>query len=171
MPKLLVRYQSIFHAPTILPLAKAHDHWIILEPNTGPTNIRPYQYPYIQKNEIERVVKEMLTTGIIRPIFNPFSSPVLLVKRKDGSWRFCVNYRAFNQVTIKDRYCHRRTIRHIAWSNILHQIRSQVRVPSNLSKTKRCLYDCFSYPRWPLRFLSHTIWPNQRPSDVPILNE
>lgn len=103
--EVLQQYNEVFQEPKGLPPIRAVDHRIPLKPNAKPVNICPYKYPYFQKNEMERLVMEMQNSGIIRDSRSPFSSPVLLVKKKkDGTWHFCVDYRALNNITIKDRF-------------------------------------------------------------------
>ena len=65
---------------------------------------RPYKYPYFQKTEIEKIVRELLEVDFIRPSQHPFLSHVLLVRKADGSWKMYIDYRAQNQVTIKDKF-------------------------------------------------------------------
>ncbi|RVX03732.1 Transposon Ty3-I Gag-Pol polyprotein [Vitis vinifera] len=74
-----VEFSDLFTEPSSLPPTWEVDHSIALKEGTEPINVRPYNT-------------------------NPFSSPVLLVKKKDGNWRFYTDYRALNAATIKDRF-------------------------------------------------------------------
>ena len=104
MQKLLEEYAELFQEPKRLPPMREIDHRITLKEGAEPINVRLYPYAYFQKVEIEKQVHEILNSGLIWPSTNPFSSPVLLVKKKDGSWRFCTDYRSLNGVTVKDRF-------------------------------------------------------------------
>jgi hypothetical protein len=101
---LIRAYAEVFKEPEGLPPSRSHDHRILLKDEAKPTYVRPYRYPYYQNEEIEKLVREMLSAGVIRPSQSPYSSPVLLVRKTDGSWRMCVDYRALNRDTIKDKY-------------------------------------------------------------------
>ena len=101
---LIDHFGPLFQTPTSLPPARITDHHIHLFPQATPVNVRPYRYPHYQKQEIELQVESMLQKGLIRPSTSPFSSPVLLVRKHDQSWRFCVDYRALNAITIRDRF-------------------------------------------------------------------
>ena len=99
-----MKYSSLFQPLTNLPPSRSTVHSITLLPNATPMNVKPYRYPNYQKQEIEDQVSAMLTKGFIQPSSNPFSSPVLLVKKKDGTWQFCVDYRALNTITMRDHF-------------------------------------------------------------------
>lgn len=102
--KLLDQFESTFKEPTKLPPSRATDHRFTLVARAQPVNVNPYKYPHFQKNEIERLTREMLQHGLIHPSISPFSSPMLLVRKKDSSWHFCINYRSLNVVIVRDQF-------------------------------------------------------------------
>ena len=101
---ILEEFVTVFAVPAGLPPTRRWDHRIHLLQSSKPINVRPYRYPYFQKAEIERQVKDMLAQGVIQHSTSPFSSPVLLVRKKDGMFRFCVDYRALNAATTLDHF-------------------------------------------------------------------
>ena len=90
---VLDQFPIVLAMPTELPPSQTCNHSIPLILGAQPVFIRPNRYPPKLKDEIEAQVKEMLAQGLIWPSTSPFSSPVLLVKKKDGSYHFCVDFR------------------------------------------------------------------------------
>jgi hypothetical protein len=87
-----------------LPPVHSHDHQIILKESSQPTSVRLYHYPDYNKGEIEKMVMDLIELGAIRPSQLPFSSLVLLVRKAYGSWQMCIDYRALNKATFKDKF-------------------------------------------------------------------
>jgi hypothetical protein len=104
LDELLASFAKTFTEPHGLPPHRSRDHGITLVPGAQPVAVRPYRYPARHKDELERQCSAMLVQGLIRPSLSAFSSPVLLVRKHDGSWRFCVDYRALNAITVKDAF-------------------------------------------------------------------
>jgi hypothetical protein len=101
---LLAHFTDIFAEPTGLPPQRGRDHRIILVPGVASVAVRPYRYPAAHKDELERQCTAMISQGIVRRSYSIFSSSVLLIKKPDGPWRFCIDYRALNALTVKDAF-------------------------------------------------------------------
>lgn len=80
------------------------DHKIPLKEKEVTIDQKPYRYSTPPKDIIERMIKEMFDSDTIRPSSSPFSWPVVLVKKKDHTWRMYVNHRRFNNLTINDKF-------------------------------------------------------------------
>lgn len=104
LDQLLEEFATVFQEPKGLPPQRSRDHKIELKPGAQPVAVRPYRYTKAQKDELVRQCRAMEEQGLIRRSKSPYSSPVLLVMKPDGSWRFCVDYRALNDLTVKDKF-------------------------------------------------------------------
>ena len=77
---------------------------LILYPGSAPPCRAPYRVNPYEQQEIKSQVKDLLDRGLIKPSSLPYGAPVLLVKKKNGTYRMCVDYRALNKITIKNRF-------------------------------------------------------------------
>lgn len=78
------KYSKVFSIPIAFPPYRTHDHKIILKERTSPIN-KAVQISNYSKDEIEKQVQDMLDSGVIRTSVSPYSSPIVMVKKKDGS--------------------------------------------------------------------------------------
>ena len=72
--------------------------------DTNPIKLPPRRIPIFKRQTVDQEIDKMLEQGIIEPSDSPWSAPICLVKKKDGSCRFCVDFRKLNAVTLKDAY-------------------------------------------------------------------
>ncbi|KAJ9536607.1 hypothetical protein OSB04_un000208 [Centaurea solstitialis] len=98
-------YPEVFpeELPGLPPHRQVEFH-IDLIPGAGPIAKSPYRLAPFEMQELSSQLQELLDKGFIRPSSSPWGAPVLFVKKKDGSFRMCIDYRELNKITIKNRY-------------------------------------------------------------------
>lgn len=90
--------------PPGLPPSRDIDHKIELTPGATPPSRPTYRMSPTELDELKKQLDDLIKAGFVRPSKSPFGAPVLFVKKKDGSMRMCIDYRALNGVTIKNSY-------------------------------------------------------------------
>ena len=102
---ILKNYSDIFpeDLPVGLPKQRAIDHRINLVPGSTPTARPAYRMSPKDSLELKTQLDDLIAHGFIVPSTSAFGAPVLFVKKKDGSMRMCVDYRALNKITIRDK--------------------------------------------------------------------
>ena len=103
---LLKEFKDIFpdDLPAGLPPQRAIDHRIEVIPGSTPPSRPTYRMSDVELAEVKKQLAELQRLGFIRPSKSPYGAPILFVKKKDGTLRMCIDYRALNKITIKNKY-------------------------------------------------------------------
>ena len=103
---LLDQYRDVFpeELPPGLPPMRGIEHQIDLIPGASLPNKPAYRTNPKETKELQRQVEELMTRGYVRESLSPCAVPTLLVPKKDGSWRMCIDSRSVNNITIKYRF-------------------------------------------------------------------
>ncbi|GJR66765.1 reverse transcriptase domain-containing protein [Tanacetum coccineum] len=111
MPVELGSFDAIIDFPEVfpedlpgLPPTRQVEFQIDLVPGAAPVARAPYRLAPSEMKELSEQLKELSDKGFIRPSSSPWGAPVLFVKKKDGSFRMCIDYRELNKLTVKNRY-------------------------------------------------------------------
>jgi hypothetical protein len=89
---------------TSLPPEREIEFSIDLVPGAEPVSVAPYRMSPTELKELKSQLEDLIQKHFIRPSVSPWGAPVLLVKKKDGGMRLCIDYRQLNKVTIKNKY-------------------------------------------------------------------
>ena len=104
--KVLNEFKDVMPSelPKKLQPRREEDHKIELESGAKPPAMGPYKMAPPELKELRRQLKDLLEVGFIQPSKAPYGAPVLFQRKHDGSLRMCINYRALNRVTVKNKY-------------------------------------------------------------------
>ncbi|KAE8665117.1 cytochrome P450 78A7-like [Hibiscus syriacus] len=104
--QVLVKFRDVMptELPKHLPPKREVDHKIELVENAKPPARAPYRMAPLELEEMRKQLKDLLDAGYIRPSKSPYGAPVLFQMKHDGSLRMCIDYRALNKLTVKNKY-------------------------------------------------------------------
>ncbi|GJP72841.1 hypothetical protein CLOP_g3607 [Closterium sp. NIES-67] len=104
--EILKEFQYILpdDLPDELPPYRTHQHEIVEEPGSKPTFRAPYRLSPTEVADMKKQIEYLLAKGLIRPSTSLYSAPILFTPKPDGSLRMCIDYRALNKQTIKNKY-------------------------------------------------------------------
>jgi hypothetical protein len=104
LQSLIDKYKDVFHTPGE-PIKPCHLSPLVINTgSSGPVHQRPYRTPLAKRPVVEAEITEMLRLGFIRPSSSPYAAPMLLVPKKDNSWRVVIDFRCLNLVSKMDRH-------------------------------------------------------------------
>ncbi|TIB06886.1 hypothetical protein E3P89_04152 [Wallemia ichthyophaga] len=103
---ILEKYQDVFPSslPDGLPKKRGIEHQIDLKEDHIPPSRSPYRLSWEQNDELKKQLKELIEKQHIEPSISPYGAPVMFVKKADGSMRMCIDYRALNHITVKNKH-------------------------------------------------------------------
>lgn len=102
--QLLLEFQDVFQPPNSLPPNRKYAHEIVTAPQHQPYARTPIPLSHFERTELQKIIKQLLISGRIRPSDSPYAAPVILVVKPNGKIRLTVDYRSLNRDTLINRF-------------------------------------------------------------------